>query len=327
MGTKPRFRNWNRNVDKRTIIIDTDPGLDDAIALLFAFAASDRLDVRAITVVAGNVPVDLASRNALIVRDWANRPEIPVYAGCPRPLVRDPVTAESVHGNSGLGGVPLHQPKLGLSTGNAVDFLISALRSSPERSVTLCLIGPPTNIATALNQAPDVARRVGEIVMMAGCYLTRGNVTPVAEFNVYVDPHAASLVFHSGIPLTVLPLDVTRKALTTPARIEKLGKLGNRCGSMIAQILTFYQRHDIEKFGLEGGPLHDPCVIGYLLDPSLFLGRRVNVVVETHSELALGETVVDWDGVTGRATNALWIYQIDVERFYSLLTETVARLP
>jgi len=314
-------------VDKRTIIIDTDPGLDDAIALLFALAASDRLDVCAITVVAGNVPVDLASRNALIVRDWAGRPEIPVYAGCPRPLVRDLLTGESVHGTSGLDGVPLHQPKSGLSTGHAVDFLISTLSSSPERSVTLCLIGPSTNIAAALNQAPDVARRVREIVMMAGCYLTRGNATPVAEFNVYVDPHAASLVFHSGIPLTVLPLDVTRKALTTPARIEKLGKLGNRCGSMIAQILTFYQRHDIEKFGLEGGPLHDPCVIGYLLDPSLFLGRRVNVVVETHSELALGETVVDWDGVTGRATNALWIYQIDVERFYSLLTETVARLP
>jgi purine nucleosidase len=188
-------------------------------------------------------------------------------------------------------------------------------------------MGPSTNIATALNQAPDVTRRVREIVMMAGCYFTRGNVTPVAEFNAYVDPHAADFVFQSGIPLTVLPLDVTHKALATPARIQKFRKLGNRCGSTIAQILTFYERHDIEKFGLEGGPLHDPCVIGYLLDPSLFLGRRVNVVVETRSELTLGETVVDWNGVTDRATNALWINEIDVERFYSLLAETVARLP
>src|SRR5262249_51226632 len=199
--------------------------------------------------------------------------------------------------------------------------------SSPERNVTLCLIGPSTNIATALNRAPEIAGRVREIVMMAGCYFTRGNVTPVAEFNVYVDPDAANLVFRSGIPLTVLPLDVTHKALATPARIEEFWKLGNRCGRLIAQILTFYGRHDIERFGLEGGPLHDPCVIGYLLDPSLFLGRRVNVVVETQSELTLGETVVDWNGVTGRATNALWINEIDVEGFYALLTETMARLP
>lgn len=314
-------------LDKRTIIVDTDPGQDDAIALLFALAAADRLEVRAITVVAGNVPVDRAARNALVVRDWADRPEIPVYAGCPRPLVRDLTTAESVHGKSGLDGVQLHEPHAGLAAGHAVDFLINALRSSPEGSITLCLIGPSTNFAAALIQAPDVARRIREIVMMGGCYFTRGNVTPVAEFNVYVDPHAANLVFQSGIPLTVLPLDVTHKALTTPVRIEKFRQLGNRCGSAIAQILTSYGRHDIENFGVEGGPLHDPCVIGYLLDPSLFLGRRVNVIVETQSELTLGETVVDWNGLTKRAINAFWINDIDADGFYSLLTKTVARLP
>jgi purine nucleosidase len=314
-------------LDKRTIIVDTDPGQDDAIALLFALAAADRLEVRAITVVAGNVPVDRAARNALVVRDWADRPEIPVYAGCPRPLVRDLTTAESVHGKSGLDGVHLHEPHAGLAAGHAVDFLINALRNSPEGSITLCLIGPSTNFAAALIQAPDVARRIREIVMMGGCYFTRGNVTPVAEFNVYVDPHAANLVFQSGIPLTVLPLDVTHKALTTPVRIEKFRQLGNRCGRAIAQILTSYGRHDIENFGVEGGPLHDPCVIGYLLDPSLFLGRRVNVVVETQSELTLGETVVDWNGLTKRVLNAFWINDIDADGFYSLLTKTVARLP
>jgi len=313
--------------DKRTIIIDSDPGQDDAIALLFALAAVDRLEVRAITVVAGNVPVDRAARNALVVRDWADRPEIPVYAGCRRPLVRELTTAESVHGKNGLDGVPLHEPQAGVSTGHAVDFLINTLRSSPEGSVTLCLIGPSTNFAAAVIQAPDVAARIKEIVMMGGCYFTRGNVTPVAEFNVYVDPHAANLVFQSGIPLTVLPLDVTHKALTTPGRIEKLRNLGNRCGNTVAQILTSYERHHIENFRLEGGPLHDPCVIGYLLDSSLFLGREVNVVVETQSELTLGETVVDWNGVTRRAMNAFWINDIDAEGFYSLLTKSMARLP
>jgi purine nucleosidase len=212
----------------------------------------------------GTFPSIVLPRNALVVRDWANRPEIPVHAGCPRPLVRDLTTSESVHGKSGLDGVYLHEPNAGLSTGHAVEFLINTLRSSPERTVTLCLIGPSTNFAAAVIQAPDVARRIREIVMMAGCYFTRGNVTPVAEFNVYVDPHAANLVFQSGIPLTVLPLDVTHKALTTPARIEKLRKLGNRCGIMIAQILASYERHDIEKFRIKLQFLDNICQTGAL---------------------------------------------------------------
>jgi purine nucleosidase len=315
------------NTPKRTIIIDTDPGLDDAIALLFALAASGRLNLLAITAVAGNVPLDFTSRNARIIREWANRSEVPIYAGCSKPLVRELVTAEQVHGGTGLDGVPLIEPKAGLAPGHAVDFLIQTLGRVPEYSVTLCSIGPLTNIATALIQAPHIKRGVEQIAMMGGAYFKRGNVTPVAEFNVYADPHAAAVVFQSGVQITVLPLDVTLKALATPNRTERLKKLGNQAGKLIAQILTSYERHDVERFGLEGCPLHDPCVIAYLLNPLLFSGKRVNVAVETESELTLGETVVDWNEITGREPNALWINEIDPDGFYSLLTDTVRRLP
>jgi purine nucleosidase len=315
------------NKAKRTIVIDTDPGQDDAIAILFALAAADQLDLLAITTVAGNVPVNSASRNARIVRDWANRTEVPVYAGCPRPLVRDLITASHVHGETGLEGVPLHEPKAPLAEGHAVEFLIETLRAAPEPGVTLCALGPLTNLAAALVQAPNIKHGINEIVMMGGAYFQRGNTTPTAEFNVYVDPHAASVVFESQLPITVLPLDVTHKVLTTTPRIERLKSLGNQAGKLIAQILTAYQRYDIEKIGSEGGPLHDPCVIGYLLEPSLFSGRRVNVAIETCSDLTLGETVVDWNQVTQRPANALWINEVGADGFYSLLTDTVSGLP
>jgi purine nucleosidase len=277
--------------------------------------------------VAGNVPIDLTSRNARIVLDWANRTEVPVYAGCPRPLVRDLVTAQHIHGKQGLEGVPLHEPKIEVAKDHAVDFLIKTLRVAPESSVTICSIGPLTNLAATLVQAPYVKRGIKEIVMMSGAYFKRGNITPTAEFNIYVDPHAATVVFESGLPITVLPLDVTHKLLTTTARIDRIKNLGNRAGKLIAAILTSYERHEIKKFGSEGGPLHDPCVIGYLLEPGLFSGRRVNVAVEIYSDLTLGETVVDWNQVTERPPNAIWINNVDADGFYSLLTNTVTRLP
>jgi purine nucleosidase len=312
---------------RRTIIIDTDPGQDDAIAILFALAAVDRLDLRAITTVAGNVPLSLTSKNARIVLDWADRTDVPVYAGCPRPLVRDLVTGEYIHGKTGLDGVPLHDPKVDLAKGHAVDFLINTLHSAAEESVTLCLIGPMTNLAVALIQDPNIKRGIKEVVLMGGAYHTRGNVTPAAEFNIYVDPHAAAVVFGSGIPIVVLPLDVTQKVLSTKARVKRLEDLGNRAGKLVAAILISHARREIEKLGSEGGPLHDPCVIAYLLEPSLFSGRNVNVAIETQGEFTLGETVVDWHGITERPPNAFWINEVDADGFYSLLTETVRRLP
>jgi purine nucleosidase len=308
---------------KRTIIVDSDPGLDDAVAILFALAAQDRLDLLAITTVAGNVPLGLTSRNARIVLDWANREDVPVYAGCPRPLVRDLVTAQYVHGMTGLGSMPLHEPKAKLAENHAVDFLIQKLRSVPERSVTLCFIGPLTNLAAALIQAPDVTRGIEGLVIMGGAYLERGNITPTAEFNIFVDPHATDVVLASGIPLTVLPLDVTHKVLSTRSRIRRLESLGSRTGKLIAAILLSYAQGEDETF--EAVPLHDPCVIAYLLKPSLFSGRRVNVTIETGSDLTLGETVVDWREVTQRSANALWIDHVDADGFYALLTETASR--
>jgi purine nucleosidase len=313
--------------DRRPIIIDTDPGQDDAVAILFALGASDRLDVRAITTVAGNVPLSLTAKNARIVLGWANRTDIPVYAGCPRPLVREPVTAEHVHGETGLDGVPLEEPKVELANGHAVDFLIKALGNAWPASITLCLLGPMTNLAAALVQDPDIRRGIKEVVLMGGGHHVRGNVTPAAEFNVYADPEAAAVVFRSGIPLVVLPLDVTHQALSTKQRIARLANLGNRAGTLIAAILQSHGSIEIKQMGTDGGPLHDPTVIAYLLQPSLFSGRNVNVTVETRGELTVGETVVDWRGVTGRPANALWLNQVDSDGFYELLTETVKRLP
>jgi purine nucleosidase len=311
---------------RRPVIIDTDPGTDDAIAILFALGSAEQLDVRALTAVAGNVSLELAQRNARVVRDWADRTDLPVYAGCARPLKGDLLTAEDVHGVSGMDGISIPEPKAGLAEGHAVDFLIGSLRSCPPASLTLCGLGPLTNLATALERAHDIKRGIAEIVLMGGAYFNGGNVTPSAEFNTFVDPHAADLVFRSGLPLTILPLDVTHKALATPERIACLEKTGNHAGALVAQILTSLNS-DQMHLGLPGIPLHDPCVIAYLLDPSHFIGRYVNVVVETRGEYTLGATVVDWHGNTGRAPNARWITEINCELFFAHLAQALSRLP
>jgi purine nucleosidase len=312
---------------RKPIIIDTDPGQDDAVAILFALAAEDQLDVLGITTVCGNVPVNLTSRNARIIVDWSGKTNVGVYAGCPRPLLRPLLTAEGVHGQEGLEGVPLHQPKTPLSKKHAVDFLVSTLSQAPDSSITICCIGPLTNLACALTQAPEIVRAIEELIIMGGAYTIRGNITPTAEFNIYVDPHAAAIVFASGKPITVFPLDVTHKVITTQDRIEELRKLGNNCGRLISQILTAYDRRTRALVDSEEGPLHDPCTIGYLLDRSLFSGRHANVQIETKSDLTLGETVVDWYGKIHHSPNALWITEADSDRFFALLTERVSRLP
>jgi purine nucleosidase len=313
--------------DRRPIIIDTDPGQDDAVAILFALGASDRLDLRAITAVAGNVPLSLTAKNARIVLGWASRTDIPVYAGCPRPLVREPVTAEHVHGETGLDGVPLEEPKVELANGHAVDFLIRALVNAWPASITLCLLGPMTNLAAALVQEPEIRRGIKEVVLMGGGYHVRGNVTSTAEFNVYADPEAAAMVFGSGVPIVVLPLDVTHQVLSTKERASRLANLGNRAGALIAALVRSHGLVESEQMGTDGAPLHDPTVIAYLLQPSLFSGRKVNVTVETRGEFTVGETVVDWRGVTNRPANALWLNQINSDGFYKLLTDTIKRLP
>ena len=311
--------------EPRKIIIDTDPGQDDAVAILLALA-SPELDVLGITCVAGNVPLALTQKNARIICELAGRSDAKVFAGCDRPLARKLVTAEYVHGKTGLDGIALPDPVMPLAEGHAVDFLIDTLRREPAGSVTLCTLGPLTNVATAFARAPDIVPRVAEIVMMGGAYFEVGNVTPAAEFNIYVDPEAAKAVFAAGVPIVVMPLDVTHKALTTRARVEAFRNLGTRVGAAVASWTDFFERFDMAKYGSEGAPLHDPCVIAYLLGPDLFQGRHINVEIETGSELTLGMTVADWWRVTGRPANAMFIGQIDADGFYALLTERIGRL-
>ena len=310
----------------RKIIIDTDPGQDDAVAILLALASPDEIEVLGITAVAGNVPLALTQKNARIICELAGKTTTPVYAGCDQPMTRKLVTAEHVHGKTGLDGPQMADPVMPLSQGHAVDFIIETLRREAPHSVTLCPLGPLTNIATAFERAPDIVGRVQQIVLMGGAYFEVGNITPTAEFNIYVDPEAAEIVFKSGIPIVVMPLDVTHKALTTRARVEAFRALGNEAGRMVAEWTDFFERFDMQKYGSDGAPLHDPCVIAYLIRPELFTGRHVNVEIETQSSLTLGMTVADWWGVTDRPANALFVGSVDSDGFYALLTERIGRL-
>ncbi|MER8808837.1 nucleoside hydrolase [Mesorhizobium australicum] len=306
------------------IIIDTDPGQDDAIAILLALG-SPELQIVGISAVAGNVPLKLTEKNARKICELAGRPDIKVYSGAIRPLARELVTAEEVHGKTGLNGPDLPEPTMKLQDQYAVDFIVETLMKEESGTITLCPLGPLTNVALALIREPRIAPRIKEIVLMGGGFFEGGNVTPTAEFNIYVDPHAADVVFRSGIPIVMMPLDVTHKALTTSKRIEAFRKLGTKVGIAAAEMLEFFERYDEGKYGTDGGPLHDPCVIAYLLKPGLFKGRYCNVTVETTSELTMGMTVVDWWGVTSREKNAMVMRDIDHDGFFALLVERLGR--
>lgn len=310
----------------RKIIIDTDPGQDDAVAILLALASPEDVMVLGITAVAGNVPLSLTEKNARIICELAGKVEIPVFAGCAAPIKRKLVTAEHVHGKTGLDGPQMAEPTMPLQALHAVDFIIDTLRREPAGTVTLCPLGPLTNIAVAFQKAPDIVARVQEIVLMGGAYFEVGNITPAAEFNIYVDPEAADIVFKSGVPLVVMPLDVTHKALTSKARVDAFRDMGTEVGRMVAAWTDFFERFDVAKYGSQGAPLHDPCVIAYLIKPDLFNGRLVNVEIETQSELTLGMTVADWWGVTSRPKNAMFMGGIDADGFFALLTARLARL-
>lgn len=309
----------------RKIIIDTDPGQDDALAILLALA-SPELEVLGIVAVAGNVPLPLTCKNALKIAELAAKPQTKIYSGACKPLMRPLVTAEEVHGRTGMDGPDLPEPRMQLQPQHGVDFIIETLLREEKDTVTLCALGPLTNIALALNKAPEIASRIQEIVLMGGGFFEGGNITPTAEFNFYVDPEAAKVVYESGVPIVMMPLDVTHKALTTARRIEALRAIGTKVGDACAQMLEFFERFDEEKYGTDGGPLHDPNVIAYLLKPELYSGRYCNVEIETASSLCLGMSVIDWWGVTKRPKNALVMRDVDHDGFFTLLTERIARL-
>ena len=312
---------------RKKIIIDTDPGQDDAVAILLALASPEDLEVLGVVAVAGNVGLEKNAKNALKVVELSGRMDVPVYAGCARPMARPLVTAEHVHGDTGLNGPDLPEPKLRLESQHGVDFIIQTLVNNAPGSVTLCTLGPLTNIAMALIKAPEIAERIERIVMMGGAYFEVGNITPAAEFNIYVDPEAAHVVFTSGVPITVLPLDVTHMIQSTRERLDAIRELGNRAGGAVADMLTFSEGFDLKKYGWAGAPLHDPCVIAWMLDPALFEGRQCNVSIEVVGELTRGMTVADYWQITEKPKNALFLRSGDAEGFYALLTERLARLP
>jgi purine nucleosidase len=306
------------------IILDCDPGQDDALAMLLALASPDEIELLAVTAVAGNVPLRLTEKNARKVLELAARTDIPVYKGCHRPLVETLETAEYVHGESGLNGVELPEPSVALAPGHAVDAIIDIVMTAPSKSVTLCPTGPLTNVAMAMLKEPELAPRLKEIVLMGGA-IGLGNVTPAAEFNIYVDPHAAKLVFESGVPLTMLGLDVTHRVLVNRPRLAAIRAIGTPVGLAAAGLVDFFNRFDSDRYAADGAPLHDPCVIAWLIDPTLFSGKPCHVAIETVGS-SKGRTNVDWFPRQRRDPNAMVIDQVDADRFFALLTDRLARL-
>ena len=313
--------------EKIDLIIDTDPGADDVVALLLALASPEELHVRAITTVAGNVRLDKTSRNARLAREWAARESVPVYAGAPRPLVRAPIYADDIHGQEGLPGVPVHDPAKGLATGNAVQYLIDTLQHAEPHSITIAMLGPQTNLALALGQAPEIVGGIKEVIVMGGAHFNGGNITPVAEFNLFADPHAAQVVLASGVKLTYVPLDVTHKMLTSEARLQQIAAVNNKAGALVVDILQAYVKADMAHYGLPGGPVHDASVVAYLLKPELFSGRAVHLAIDSREGPTFGQTIADWYGTLKQKPNVFWVQNGDSQGFFDLLAERLGRLP
>lgn len=288
-------------------------------------ACPDEINLLGITTVAGNVPLELTARNACLVCDIAGRDDIPVFAGCSAPLQRALVTAEKVHGVSGVDGLDIVKPRQRLASQHAVDFILDTLLAAEDESITLVPTGPLTNIASVIQKDPSALRKVAEIVLMGGAMREAGNYSPSAEFNILVDPHAADIVFRSGRPITVLGLDASHQVLATPARRARLRTIENHAGRVTANMLDCHSRQEASRYGIAGAPLHDPCTIAFLLKPELFQGKRCNLTVETKSELTMGHTSVDFWRVTDRVANVNWIYSVDAVGLFDLLVDRLSR--
>ena len=302
------------------IVVDCDPGHDDAIALLLALA-SPEVELVGVTTVAGNQTLDKTTRNALVTLEVGGRADIPVAVGADAPLSRALRTAAHVHGETGLDGPELPEPRAQVAGEHAVDFLAARI----DRGTVLVPTAPLTNVALLLERHPDARERIERIVWMGGS-IGEGNVTPAAEFNAFVDPEAAAVVFASGIPITMIGLDVTHKALFTRAHAEQLREAG-RAGRFVAELSDFFQRFHESSYGFAGSPIHDAMAVAHVIDPTLVTTRHVNVAVETSSEFSDGRTVVDLRGVTGRPENADVGVDVDAERFLELLVSRIGSLP
>ena len=307
------------------LIIDTDPGTDDAVAILIALAYFSDEEILGITTVAGNVKVEIGTNNALRILEHADRNKIPVYEGEKAPLERKLLTAEWVHGTDGLNFVPFPSPSKEKEKKDAVTFLKESLDNSDEK-VNLCVLGPMTNIGKLLQKFPEISTKIEKIIFMGGG-AGLGNHTPVAEFNILVDPEAANIVFKSGVELVMMGLDVTHQAISTKERLEKIISTNTETGKFLADLMGSLSDIDIvkEKFP-NGTPVHDAFVTAYLVDNSLTSGEFVNVEVETKSDLTLGQTVVDINNISGRQKNVFWMNKVDDEKLFEIITETAKRI-
>lgn len=318
----------------RPILLDCDPGHDDAIAIMLA-VADPSIDLRAVTTVAGNVTLENTTRNALWVLDMVDRPDIPVAAGRDRPRVRELSTAAVMHGESGLAGpVPVEPSRSALDV-PAIE-LIEQLLLDADEPLTLVATGALTNMADVVERLPHLRSRIAELVIMGGA-VDLGNWTPAAEFNIWVDPHAADVVFRAarppgqgtpedGIALTMIGLEVTHRAWLADEHADALRPTG-RAGRFVAELLDHFVGFHQERFGWEGGPIHDAVTIAHLIDPTLVTALPMNVQIETESPLCVGRTVADRWSVTGLPANALVGLDIDRDRFVTLLLERISSLP
>ena len=304
------------------VIIDCDPGHDDAIALVLALA-SPELDVKAVTSSAGNQTPDKTLRNVLRMLTLLKRPDIPVAGGALKPLMRELIIADNVHGESGLDGPALPEPGFAAQSCTAVELMANILRDSVE-PVTIVATGPQTNVALLLNSHPELHAKIERIVIMGGA-MVLGNWQPAVEFNIYVDPEAAEIVFQSGLPVVMAGLDVTHKAQIHVEDIERFRRIGNPISTIVAELLDFFlEYHKDEKWGFVGAPLHDPCTIAWLLKPEMFTTIERWVGVETQGKYTQGMTVVDFYNLTGKQPNATVMLDVDRQAFVDLLAERLA---
>jgi purine nucleosidase len=308
---------------QETIIIDTDPGQDDAVAILLALASPERFSLPGMTAVAGNVPVTQTAANVIRICDLAGETRMPVFAGAEGPIVFALETAEFVCGPDGLAGADLPPPSREPNAGHAVSFIIDTLRRSDEASVTLCPLGPLTNIALALRMAPDIKSRIKRIVLMGGA-MNLGNITPAAEFNFHVDPHAAAIVLESGLPIVMMGLNVTLKAIASHDQVARIGALGTKTGKAIHGMLT---RPRPGSLGSNGHPMHDACVIAYLIWPDLFRGRDCFVSIDTSDTILRGRSTVDWNGRLRLTPNAFVADEVDAGPLFDRMIDVLSTLP
>jgi len=298
---------------RRRVLLDCDPGHDDAIAILLA-AASPALELVGITTVAGNQTLEKTTLNARRVCSVAGIVDVPIAAGCDRPLAREPVVAADIHGASGLDGVDWPEPTVSLDPRHGVDLIVEAARSG-DGPLTLIAVGPLTNVATALRRSPEIAGRIERLSIMGGA-IGLGNTTPSAEFNIHFDPEAAEEVFRAGIPITLVPLEVTHLALATESVLARIAALDTPVARMSVALMRFFAQTYLRVFGFEAPAVHDPCAVAAVIDPAIVPARRMNVAIDTESSLSLGRTVCDVHAKTGRKPNADVGVDLDVDRLW-----------